>query len=115
VSGAIIWVICQFAETYQITNALSDNMLADVGMTTANCERASWCPRQARIRLIRPDNTGMTIFYLCFLFAELPSQMSESPRTPRARSQLKHLSLQEARQRRLDPYPGRFLLALPEA
>lgn len=106
-SRSIIWVIGPLAEVYQITNALSDNMLADVGMTTANCERASWCRERFGTGLIRPDNTGMTIFYLCFLFAELPSQMSESPRTRRARSQLKLLSLQEARQRRLDPHPGR--------
>ncbi|AAW42552.2 transporter, putative [Cryptococcus deneoformans JEC21] len=40
-----------------ITNALSDGMLADIGLTTAGY------------------NTGMTIFYVCFLSAELPSQM----------------------------------------
>ncbi|WVQ87938.1 hypothetical protein IAS59_001669 [Cryptococcus gattii] len=40
-----------------ISNALSDGMLADIGLTTAGY------------------NTGMTIFYCCFLFAELPSQM----------------------------------------
>lgn len=47
-----------------IHNALADNLLGDIHVTTGDY------------------NIGMTIFYVCFLCAELPSQMSESMTCP---------------------------------
>ncbi|KAH0441697.1 hypothetical protein CcaCcLH18_01957 [Colletotrichum camelliae] len=55
------WVCLMFfalqLDRGNITQANSDNMLADLGLST------------------NQYNYGMTIFYLCFLCAELPSQM----------------------------------------
>lgn len=55
------WVCLMFfalqLDRGNISQALSDNMLSDLGLST------------------NQYNYGMTIFYLCFLCAEVPSQM----------------------------------------
>ena len=57
-----------------IQQALADNMLDDLGLTTNGMPAL---PRQDSVELTRITdyNYGMVVFLICFLLAELPSQL----------------------------------------
>lgn len=57
---ACLIFFCLQLDRVNISSALSDNMLTDLKLTTQDY------------------NNGMSIFYACFLFAELPSRECSS-------------------------------------